>query len=116
MTSLRPAFNWTYGHWLIFGVTAAVGAGLAIVIDQATHHAEISTTVAGMAVALPTAIYVFSLWVLQEHRRAKNLIDTLLNPITALLILLTPFTGQTVLLTGILLALLVGIRLVRHLE
>jgi low temperature requirement protein LtrA len=116
MTSLRAAFIWAYGHWLIFSVTAAVGAGLAIVIDQTTHHAEISAVAAGMALALPTAIYVFSLWVLQEHRRADNLIDTLLNPVTAVLILLTPFTGQTVLLTGILLALLVGIRLVRHLE
>jgi hypothetical protein len=32
------------------------------------------------------------------------------------LILLTPFTGQAVLLTGILLVILVGVRLVRHLE
>jgi hypothetical protein len=80
------------------------------------HHAEISEVGAGMALAIPSAIYVLSLWVLQERVVAKNLFDTLVHPITAVLILLTPFTNQPVLLTGILLALLVTIRLVRHLE
>jgi len=116
MISLRAAFVWAYGHWFIFGATAAVGAGLAVAIDAASHHAEISTEAAGMAVALPTAIYVLCLWILQEHRRANNMIDSLLNPVAAVLILLTPFTGQPVLFTGILLAVLVALRLIRHLE
>jgi low temperature requirement protein LtrA len=116
MTSFKIAFRWGYGHSLIFASTAAVGAGLAVVIDQVTHHAEISAAGAGMAVALPSAIYVFMLWLLQEQPLAKNGFDTLLHPVTAVLILLTPFTGQTVPLTGVLLAILVAIRLVRHLE
>jgi low temperature requirement protein LtrA len=116
MTSLRTAFIWSYGHWLIFAASAAVGAGLGIVIDQYTRHAEISAAAAGMALALPTAIYVVSLWILQEHLREKNWLDTLLNPVTAILILLTPFVGNAVLLTGILLTILVAIRLIRHLE
>lgn len=114
--SIRVAFGWAYGHLIIFASTAAVGAGLAVVIDQVTHHAEISAVGAGMAVALPTAIYVFSLWVLQEHSRADKVVDTILHPITAVLILLTPFTGQAVIVTGILLVALVGTRLVRHLD
>ena len=101
---------------LVFGATAAVGAGLAVVIDQVTHHAEISAAGAGMAVALPVSIFVFSLWILHEQPSAKGTMDKLLHPITAVLILLTPFTGQAVLLTGILLAILVAIRWVRHLE
>ncbi|MBC7809698.1 MAG: low temperature requirement protein A [Burkholderiales bacterium] len=113
---LKVAFYWAYGHLIVFAVTAAVGAGLAVMVDYVTHHAEISAEAAGMAVALPCAIFVFSLWILQEHPRANNAIDTLLNPVTAFLILLTPFTGQPVLLTGILLAALVIIRLVRHLD
>jgi F0F1-type ATP synthase assembly protein I len=116
MTSFKIAFSWGYGHSLIFASTAAVGAGLAVVIDQVTHHAELSAAGAGMAVALPSAIFVFSLWILQEQPRAKNAIDTLVHPVTAVLILMTPFTEQAVPLTGILLAILVAIRLVRHLE
>lgn len=114
--SLRVAFIWAYGQYLVFAATAAVGAGLAVVIDQLSHHAEISTVAAGVAVAIPSAIYVLSLWVLQEHPRANKIIDTVLHPVTAALILFTPFTEQPVLLTGLLLAALVVIRLVRHLE
>lgn len=116
MKSLRDAFIWAYGHYLIFVATAAVGAGLAVVIDQITHHAEISAAGSGMAVALPTAVYVISLWVLQEHSMSETWFDRLLHPATAILVLLTPFTGQTVPLTGVLLLILVVIRLVRHLE
>ncbi len=65
---------------------------------------------------MPTAIYVLSLWVLQEHSLADNRFDTVLHPVTAFLILLTPFTGQAVPLTGVLLLILVVIRLVRHME
>jgi low temperature requirement protein LtrA len=115
-TSVRAAFIWGYGHLLVFSATAAVGAGLAVVIDQVTHHAEISAAEAGMAVALPAAIYVLSVWLLQERPRAKHWIDTLVHPLVAALILLTPATGQAVLLTGILLVALVVIRLIRHLE
>jgi low temperature requirement protein LtrA len=116
MSSLRTAFVWGYGHYLIFAATAAVGAGLAVVVDQITHHAEISAEGAGMAVAIPVAIYVFCLWLLQQHHRSDNVIDTALHLVTAVLILLTPFTSQAVLLTGVLLAALVVIRLVRHLD
>ena len=114
MTSLWPAFIWSYGHWLIFAATAAVGAGLGVVIDQMTHHSEISATGATMAVALPTALFVLSLWILQEHSRKENLIDLLMHPVVAVLILLTPFVGQSVLLIGILLAILVALRVMRH--
>lgn len=116
LKSLKDAFFWSYGHLFTFGAIAAAGAGLAVAIDQATHHAEISVNTAGMAVALPVAIYVFSLWLLHEQPRAKNAFDRWLHPVIVVLILLTPLTGQAVLLTGILLLILITIRLVRHLE
>jgi low temperature requirement protein LtrA len=115
MNTLRAAFVWAYWHWFIFGAVGAIGAGLEVVIDQGTGHGEIGMVAAGMAVALPCAIYVISLWVLHQHTRAENPLDLLAHPVTAVLILLTPFTGQPVLLTGVLLASLVAVRLVRHL-
>jgi low temperature requirement protein LtrA len=117
MNSLLSGFIWAYGHVFVFGAIAAISAALSLAVDVTTQeHIEISTVGAGMALAIPSAIYVLSLWVLQERVVAKNLFDTLVDPVTAMLILLTPFTGQPVLLTGILLTLLVTIRLVRHLE
>ena len=61
MISIRNAFTWAYGHLFIFAATAAVGAGLAVVIDQVTHQSELSAAGAGMALALPSAVYLISL-------------------------------------------------------
>lgn len=116
VVSLRHAFIWGYSHLFIFGSTAAVGAGLAVVIDQLTHHAEISATSAGMAVALPIAIYVLCLWLLHDRSQTIKLFDKWLHPVVVLLILLSPLTGNTVLVSGSLLVLLVAIRLKHHLE
>jgi low temperature requirement protein LtrA len=115
LTSLRVAFIWGYGHLLIFASAAAVGAGLAVAIDYATHHAELGAFGAGAAVAVPVAIYLFGLWALHYRPRETRLRRTLLAPIVALLVLLTPVSGQAVLLTGLLLAALLAIKIVgRH--
>jgi low temperature requirement protein LtrA len=114
MTSLRGTFIWGYGHLFIFAAVAAGGAGLAVTIDQVTHHSAISAVGAGFAAAIPAAVYLVSLWAVQDLPRATNIMQGLLFPAFALLILLTPFTGQAVLLTGILLSALVAIRLIRH--
>lgn len=109
LTTFRRVFAWAYGHLLVFASAAAVGAGLAVAVDQATGHAQIGSFGAGAAVAFPAAIYLVSLWML--HRRSGEGWLRLLAPATAVLIVLTPFTGQAVLLTGVLLALLLAVQL-----
>jgi low temperature requirement protein LtrA len=119
MKSLRFDFIWGYGHYFIFGATAAVGAGLAVMIDQVAHHTEISDAGAALAVTIPITIYLLSLWTLQILPHADRWLDKALYPVFALLILLTTFLDQPVLLTGILLAALLAIRLVkdqRHIQ
>ena len=34
LTSLRKAIVWGYGHYVVFAAAAAVGAGLAVAVDQ----------------------------------------------------------------------------------
>jgi low temperature requirement protein LtrA len=115
LTSTRTAFVWGYGHLLIFASAAAVGAGLAVSIDRATHHAEIGALGAGAAVAVPVAIYLASLWALHQRPRAASLAQAIFPPVVALLVLLTPPSGQAVLATGLLLAALLAVKLVsRH--
>jgi low temperature requirement protein LtrA len=108
--SLRKAIVWGYGHYLIFAAAAAVGAGLAVGVDHATHHAKIGAVGAGAAVAIPVALYILSLWFLHyrpEYRRTRAF-----GPVAASLILLTPFTGYAVPLTGLIFAVLVAAKLV----
>ena len=110
LTSLPKALVWGYGHYFIFAAAAAVGAGLAAAVDVVTHEAHVTMRVAGAAVAIPVAVYVLSLWTLHyrpEYRRTLPY-----GPVAAALVLLTPFTPQPVLFTGLVLALLIGVKVV----
>jgi low temperature requirement protein LtrA len=113
LTSLRKAFIWGYGHFFIFASAAAVGAGLAVAVGQALHHAEIEAVGARAAVAVPIAIYLIVLWVLHVGGQARSRLQTILIPAAVILVLLTPLAGgQGILLTGLLLVGLLGIKLV----
>jgi low temperature requirement protein LtrA len=109
LTSVQKAFFWGYGHYFVFASAAAVGAGLAVAVDAATHRAKIGPVGAGMAVAVPVATFLLSLWVL--HDRPEYRQTRAFGPIAAVLVLLTPFTGYGVPLTGVILAMLVGSKL-----
>ena len=81
-------------------------------VDLVTGHSKISAVGAGYAVAIPAAVYLSCLWLLHdrpEYRRTRAF-----GPITAVLILLSPFTGQGVLVTGVVLAALVTSKLFRE--
>ena len=110
LTSLRKAIVWGYGHYLIFASAAAVGAGLAVNVDQATHHAKVSAVGAGAAVAIPVAVYLLCLWIL--HDRPEYRETRWFGPIAAVLVLLTPFTGYAVPLIGAILASLIAVKVV----
>ncbi len=110
LTNFRKVFLWGYGHYAVFASAAAVGAGLAVNVDYVTGHSKISAVVAGYAVAIPAAAYLSCLWLLHdrpEYRRTRAF-----GPLTAVLILLSPFTGHGVLMTGLVLAALVASKLV----
>ena len=110
LTSLGKAIVWGYGHYFMFAAAAAVGAGLAVSVDEATHHAKVSAVGAGAAVAIPVAIYLLCLWVL--HDRPEYRQTRWFGPIAAGLVLLTPFTGYAVPLIGLILTALVAVKLV----
>lgn len=111
--SLGQALGWGYGHYFVFGAGAAVGAGLAVGVDHLTAHADIGTFGAGMAVAGPVALYLIVLWLLHEvqHSEVPNRPG---GPVAAGLVLLTPFTGHVILLTGLIMAGLLTVKLVRR--
>lgn len=74
------AFGWGYGHYLLFAAVAAVGAGLEVVADtlkpaaaapQAEH--AVSPLLAIAAVALPQAVLVATLGMLQCHASGSGI-------------------------------------------
>jgi low temperature requirement protein LtrA len=77
LSSFSRVFLWGYGHYFIFASAAAVGAGLALEIEYATHHTEISAVTAGAAVAIPATTiwlyYGFSMRRITIHILCRNL-------------------------------------------
>jgi low temperature requirement protein LtrA len=114
LVSNRIGFVWGYGHYLIFSAGAAVGAGLAVAADYATHHAEISGTLAGAAVTVPVAIFVVATWAVHHRPHGTGPVYALLEPGSALLILAATFTGAPVVVTGLILAALVTVSVAIH--
>ena len=103
LTSLKASFLWGYGHYFVLAAAAAVGAGLAVSVDHATRPTLVSDVAAGAAVAVPVAVYLVCLWFL--HARDERSVATrVVAPMVVGSVLLTPFTGEAVLLTGFLMA------------
>jgi low temperature requirement protein LtrA len=95
----RHSFVWGYGHFLIFGSAAAVGAGLAATVDHQTHHAAVPRTVASLAVAVPVAVFLVCVWALhvRPHRHGRRYEGAfLLAAALVLVAAVTPFPIPTI--------------------
>ncbi len=117
LTSFRSAMRWGYGHYLIFGSAAAVGAGLAVSVDYDTHHAHVGSLAAGYATAIPVAVFLLSVWVLHICPHVRGPVNVAF-PITAALVLLAPFGPAPIHVIAVLVAALVTVTVVadrRHL-
>jgi low temperature requirement protein LtrA len=56
--SLKSTMLWAYSHFGVFAAVAAVGSGLAIVVDTASHKNELPEYGAALTVAIPVAVYL----------------------------------------------------------
>lgn len=97
----RQAFIWGYAHYFIFASAAAVGAGLAVVIDAATHD-PVPGLVPAWAVAIPVALYVATLWLVCDRGHGLSFARAP-GALVALVVLLTPWSPAPVLTVGVLL-------------
>ena len=111
LSSLRSSLVWGYGHYLIFASVAAVGAGLTVFVEHDVGEMEISTRLAGAAVAAPVAVFLVVVWALHlRHRHTP--VASAAFPVTAALVVLTPFTGAAVYPVAVLLVALVTVTVV----
>jgi low temperature requirement protein LtrA len=107
-SSSKNVFGWGYGHYFVFGSAAAVGAGLQVAIDYETDVAHTTDFVASMAVAVPVAIYLMSVWALRVLPAMHGPIVPAV-PAAALLILVVTLISHTALFAGVILVALVAL-------
>jgi low temperature requirement protein LtrA len=112
LTSMRAGIVWGYGHYLVFASAAAVGAGLAVNVDHATHHAAIGARGAAAAFTVPVALYLLAVWALLVRPHHLGRWHGALVPATAVLVLAATFTAEPVLVTGLLVAAMIAVSVV----
>jgi low temperature requirement protein LtrA len=105
------AFAWGYGHVFVFASAAASGAGLAVAVDQATGHSALTDRQAAWTLTVPVTVYLVSVWLIHARHKPPSLLRNVGVPVGAAAILATSFTGEPVLLTGIVMTLLVLVSL-----
>ncbi|NUP11487.1 MAG: low temperature requirement protein A [Polyangiaceae bacterium] len=109
LRSMKVAFLWGYSHLLIFASAAAVGAGLAVAVDQVGGTAHVSARAAAASIAVPVAIYLLSVWLIHVRPHGRRMVDAVAYPITAGVVLVVAYLGGSVLWMGLTLATLVGV-------
>ncbi|MFF9351593.1 low temperature requirement protein A [Streptomyces sp. NPDC014734] len=83
----REAFIWGYGHYLVFGSAAAIGAGIEVAVEEAVGKAHVSTGAAAAAVTVPSALFLLTVWALHARHFKRDLAEQLPLPMAALAIL-----------------------------
>ncbi|WP_172382849.1 low temperature requirement protein A [Streptomyces sp. MNP-20] len=87
-------FLWAYSHYVIFGSAAAIGAGIEVAVEQATHHAHISTLAASLAVTLPTALFMITTWAVHARHFKRGTAQHAVLPVGAVLVLASSLAGH----------------------
>ncbi|MFH8366020.1 low temperature requirement protein A [Streptomyces sp. NPDC018031] len=101
LASNREGFLWGYGHYLVFGSAAAIGAGIEVAVEQAIGKAHVSTAAAAAAVTVPSALFLITVWLLHA-RHYKHGVGQLTLPVSAALVLGCTWAGHSaVLLAGV---------------
>lgn len=114
--SLPSTIVWGYGHYVVFAAVAALGAGLQVVVDTLTPGSAIAPLFAAFTVAIPVAVFLIALGLLNARSSPRQPVGTPLVLVTALLVLLTALSARLVALpvTVVIMALLVALLLVYH--
>ncbi|MET9268037.1 low temperature requirement protein A [Amycolatopsis sp. NPDC004079] len=106
------ALSWGYGHYLIFGSAAAVGAGLELAVGFDSGQVHVSGIVTALAVTIPVAIFLLSVWLLHIGPTNECRPIAIGFPAAAVLVLAASFGPAPIHVTAVLAAILVGVTVI----
>ena len=101
------SFLWGYGHYLVFAAVGALGAGLEVAVESALHEAHVGERTAAFGVAIPVAVTLLVVGVLQARLAAGPavLVRCAAAAVLVLLAALLPLAAAVVVAGGVLAAL-----------
>jgi low temperature requirement protein LtrA len=95
------AFQWGYGHFIIFSSAAAIGVLVSVNVDVLADHGSIDIGVANFGFAVAVALYLLGLWFCKERLIAKGTIQSYLMPTVASAIIILGLFPHTIMSTGL---------------
>ncbi|MFI1969662.1 hypothetical protein BLA24_15545 [Streptomyces cinnamoneus] len=102
LVSNRQAFAWGYGHYLVFGSAAAIGAGIEVAVEETTGKAHVPALAAAASVTVPAALFMLSVWLVHARHHKRGLPQHLTLPVSAVAVLACTFAGRfATLLAGV---------------
>jgi low temperature requirement protein LtrA len=102
---LPHALLWGYGHFVLFAAGAATGAGMSVMLAVLNHSAHIDHQTGVLAIAIPVAIYLTTLWVIRDRLCLSGGARWLLLAVAALVLALGALAPAGVELIAVLLIL-----------
>lgn len=94
LRSNRQAFLWGYGHYLVFGSAAAVGAGIEVAVEEASGAAHLSAFAAAACVTVPAALFMATVWLIHSRHQKRGPAQQLVLPVCSLLVLACTLAGH----------------------
>ncbi|MFD3421314.1 low temperature requirement protein A [Streptomyces decoyicus] len=94
LRSNRQSFLWGYGHYLVFGSAAAVGAGIEIAVEEAFGKVHLSAFAAAACVTVPAALFMFTVWLIHSRHQKRGPAQQLVLPVSSLAVLACTFAGH----------------------
>ncbi|MER5731657.1 low temperature requirement protein A [Streptomyces sp. NPDC002138] len=94
VTGNRSALPWGYGHFLILGSAAAIGAGIEVAVEQAVGKAHVSVLAANLGVCVPAALFLAMVWLLHARHFKRGAAQQLTLPVAAPAVLGCAWTGE----------------------
>ncbi|MGW7490572.1 low temperature requirement protein A [Streptomyces sp. NPDC054786] len=98
--SNRQAFLWGYGHYLVFGSAAAVGAGIEVAVEETFGKAHLSPFAAAACVTVPAALFMATVWLIHSRHQKRGPAQQLVLPVSSLLVLACTFAGHWAILAA----------------
>lgn len=98
--SNRESFLWGYGHYLVFGSAAAMGAGIEIAVEEAFGRAHLSAFAAAACVTVPAALFMMTVWLIHSRHHKRGAAQQLVLPVSSLLVLVCTFAGHRAVLAA----------------
>ena len=108
LVSNRVAFPWGYGHYVVFASAAAVGAGVAVMVDDVTGNAHLDDAAAAASFTIPVILYVFAVTFIHTLLYGARRVSLAATVVAVAVVGVATFTGQPVLVTGVVMAALVA--------